>query len=610
MPNYQEWWSAWAPYWDQIENRHFSLRSIEQMLDGVVSPVLVVGAGQGLIVDFLQQKGHDVKGLDVDAEMVELARERRGLDMFLADAKDLPIDDNQYKTVILSSGVVDYQNDPEVIRQILTEAIRVTMPFGNIFMAFYQLSPVMESVYRNLGVIKSGVYHMNRIFELNDLIPKGPLACVKQIQQWTGGGFLPTMLYWARLGIALPKELKQENDLMSGIFRQAEAEGKDLSLLTKHAPRDVPYRKETEIYELLRSIDIAHHETLRSLDCLTLRHYKSSLTQSSQGQAPTKEQGESDWIIRTSNLSKSYAGAKKKAVDGVSLTVARGSIQGILGPNGAGKTTTLSMLCGLLSPDAGSVEFADGLRRRQMRRMLGFVPQDLALYPGLTGQENLQFFGRLYQITGKALAARIEELLAMVGLSDRAHDPVRRYSTGMMRRLNLAAGLIHDPQLLLLDEPTVGIDPQSRNCIYEAVLELKRAGVTVLYTTHYMEEATKLCDRIAIMDHGRIVFEGDPRQSVRDYGRLCIDFDAKQDVQPLQKHLIEQGLVLHAEIIDGGLSVYTGADTPALDVIHRITQIADEFDSPLSLRKITEPSLEGLFLDITGRRLRDRTDEA
>ena len=222
------------------------------------------------------------------------------------------------------------------------------------------------------------------------------------------------------------------------------------------------------------------------------------------------------WIIRTEGLSLRYRGSDADAVHDLEISIEKGTIHGILGPNGAGKTSTLSMLCGLLAPTRGRVRFSEGVDRRS----IGLAPQDLALYPGLTGRENLAFFGRLYGVTGKEAGRRIDELLEMVGLEERGGDRVRRYSSGMKRRLNLAAGLVHSPTILLLDEPTVGIDPQSRNRILEAVLELRRTGASILYTTHYMEEASRLCDAIAIMDRGTVILEGEPSALEGEHGSL------------------------------------------------------------------------------------------
>jgi ABC-2 type transport system ATP-binding protein len=196
------------------------------------------------------------------------------------------------------------------------------------------------------------------------------------------------------------------------------------------------------------------------------------------------------------------------AVAGVSFSLVPGQLLGLLGPNGAGKTTTVSMLTGLVTPDAGEI-LLDGHRLRgeadPAKRRIGLVPQDLALYEELSAHDNLRFFGGLYGLTGAALHRAIAAVLALVGLTDRAAARVASYSGGMKRRLNLAAGLLHDPDVLLLDEPTVGVDPQSRNAIFDNLEQLKGRGKALLYTTHYMEEAERLADRIVILDHGRVI---------------------------------------------------------------------------------------------------------
>jgi len=196
------------------------------------------------------------------------------------------------------------------------------------------------------------------------------------------------------------------------------------------------------------------------------------------------------------------------AVDHVSFALERGQLLGLLGPNGAGKTTTVAMIAGLITPNRGEVRI-DGRRLTSdsdpLKRQIGLVPQDLALYDELTARQNLRFFGSLYGLTGAALDRAAVSALELVGLSDRKGDRVKTFSGGMKRRLNLAAGLLHDPDILLLDEPTVGVDPQSRNAIFDNLEELKRRGKALLYTTHYMEEAERLADRIVVIDHGRVI---------------------------------------------------------------------------------------------------------
>jgi ABC-2 type transport system ATP-binding protein len=215
-------------------------------------------------------------------------------------------------------------------------------------------------------------------------------------------------------------------------------------------------------------------------------------------------------------LPKSYVGSEKTpktygdavTVDGVTLRIAAGETVGLHGPNGAGKTTTVSMIAGLLRPDSGEVYIEGQLLRGDTnpgKRKIGFVPQDLALYDELSARDNLEFFGALYDLRGKEMARAIDEALDLIGLSDRAKDKVATFSGGMKRRLNLAAALLHNPAVLLLDEPTVGVDPQSRHAIFDNLETLKKRGKALLYTTHYMEEAERLCDRLIIIDHGKVV---------------------------------------------------------------------------------------------------------
>jgi ABC-2 type transport system ATP-binding protein len=211
-------------------------------------------------------------------------------------------------------------------------------------------------------------------------------------------------------------------------------------------------------------------------------------------------------VLAITNLHKSFGAIR--AVDGVSFAVEPGQLVGLLGPNGAGKTTTVSMIAGLVTPDQGSVTIggvAVSSDSDPVKRRIGLVPQDLALYDELTGHANLRLFGSLYGLSGGALERAIAASLILVGLSDRAGDRVKTFSGGMKRRLNLAAGLLHDPDIVLLDEPTVGVDPQSRNAIFDNLEQLKSRGKALLYTTHYMEEAERLADRIVIMDHGRVL---------------------------------------------------------------------------------------------------------
>jgi linearmycin/streptolysin S transport system ATP-binding protein len=211
-------------------------------------------------------------------------------------------------------------------------------------------------------------------------------------------------------------------------------------------------------------------------------------------------------MLESANLRKSFGSLV--AVDDVSLTIEKGQLLGLLGPNGAGKTTTVSMIAGLVTPDRGEVRI-DGQKLTgdtdPAKRKIGLVPQELALYEELSARDNLRFFGALYSLSGAGLDRAIASVLELVGLAERARERVKVFSGGMKRRLNLAAGLLHDPDILLLDEPTVGVDPQSRNAIFDNLEQLKKQGKGLLYTTHYMEEAERLADRIVVIDHGRVI---------------------------------------------------------------------------------------------------------
>jgi len=224
-----------------------------------------------------------------------------------------------------------------------------------------------------------------------------------------------------------------------------------------------------------------------------------------------------DEVLRVRRLVKRYPGSAAPAVNGLDFAVHPGECFGLLGPNGAGKTTAISVICTLLRPTSGSVEVCGIDAQRDpvaVRRVIGLAPQDVALYTSLTARENLEYFGRLCGLSGRTLRSRIEECLALVGLEDTSEKRVSAFSGGMRRRANLAAAILHAPRVLLLDEPTVGIDAQSRNLILDNLRALRAAGMTLVYTTHYMEEAAQLCDRIAIIDQGSLVASGDPRALV------------------------------------------------------------------------------------------------
>ena len=281
-------------------------------------------------------------------------------------------------------------------------------------------------------------------------------------------------------------------------------------------------------------------------------------------------------MLRLTHVRKSFG--PLVAVDDLSLELRTGEVFGLLGPNGAGKTTTVNMAVGLLKPDAGSIEL-DGVGapdRPEVRSRLGVAPQALALYDELTGEENVTFFAKLQGLTGGRLRERVRWALEFVALVDRRKDRVKAYSGGMKRRLNLAVAVAHDPPMLLLDEPTVGVDPQSRNAILDNISALRAQGRTVVYTTHYMEEAQRLCDRVGIMDHGRLLALGTVDELITAHGGKS---------------------VLIAERADDELRVETNDPLGELDRLQR--------DGALRGFRLERPSLERVFLHLTGRELRD-----
>ncbi|HZN56247.1 MAG TPA: ABC transporter ATP-binding protein [Candidatus Polarisedimenticolaceae bacterium] len=303
-------------------------------------------------------------------------------------------------------------------------------------------------------------------------------------------------------------------------------------------------------------------------------------------------------------LVKSYGPVR--AVDGVSFAVARGELFGLLGPNGAGKTTIMSMLSGLLPPDEGRILF-DGIdlasKPLAVKAALGIVPQDPALYETLTARENLNFWGGLYGLSGSALRSSVDRVLELIGLADRARDPVKTYSGGMKRRLNLALGLVHAPRAVLMDEPTVGIDPQGRLNVLDAVRRVAASGTTVIYTTHYLDEAETLCDRIAIMDHGKILAEGTLEELKRRVGgRDVITVRGAPDLSPLLPRIDAMPGVTVASAEAGKLVVAVdGSGRGAVELLSAVLSSGLAIDGI----SIQPPSLSTLFLNLTGRELRD-----
>jgi len=308
-------------------------------------------------------------------------------------------------------------------------------------------------------------------------------------------------------------------------------------------------------------------------------------------------------MITVQNLSKRFG--ELRAVDRLSFAVSAGELFGFLGPNGAGKTTTISMICGLLQPDEGTVqigEFNLWQSPRQAKRLLGLVPQELALYEEFSAKENLHFWGSLYGVAGPELRKNSEDILARVGLADRAKEPVSRFSGGMKRRLNLAIGLVHRPRVLLLDEPTVGIDPQARNNILEIIREIAREGTTILFTTHHLEEAEKLCDRLAIMDHGKVLQTGSVGELAKVVGaHEIITLKGRFSAEELRRCLDHEPISF-VNLADQTATLtisQEGYGLPA--IVNRLSQAG------LTLADISvqKPSLESVFLKLTGRELRD-----
>ncbi|MFF2912187.1 ABC transporter ATP-binding protein [Paenibacillus sp. NPDC057934] len=296
----------------------------------------------------------------------------------------------------------------------------------------------------------------------------------------------------------------------------------------------------------------------------------------------------------------------KLTVDHLNVSIQEGEIFGLLGPNGAGKSTTISMLCGLLSMDGGSIE-VDGIsvaaNPLEVKRRIGLVPQDLALYDVMTAAENVTFFGKLYGLRGKLLKERVEEALAFTGLSDRAKDKPSSFSGGMKRRLNIACAIMHRPRLIIMDEPTVGIDPQSRNHILESVKKLNQLGSTVIYTSHYMEEVAAICDRVAIMDKGHIIACGTEKE-LRE--RV-----AREEKIVIKASNINPGLIqeigLHprinrVEVREDVVDIYLPSSQ---DELQDILFIFAKHEGIIASLHVDEPNLETLFLSLTGRSLRD-----
>ena len=309
--------------------------------------------------------------------------------------------------------------------------------------------------------------------------------------------------------------------------------------------------------------------------------------------------------IQVQNLVKAFG--ETKAVEGVSFEVEQGEIFSLLGPNGAGKTTTLSMLSCLLRPDEGdALVMGHSIKNDQMgvKAALGVVPQEIALYEDMSARENLDFWGKMYGLRGAALKARVDEVLEIIGLTERARDRVGKYSGGMKRRVNIGVALLHKPKVIYMDEPTVGIDPQSRRNILDSVVDLKKQGMTVLYTTHYMEEAQELSDHIAIMDHGKMIASGTNAELVKIVGemdRITVTINA-ESAKVLEAWKAVRG-VKQVSAEDGTLTILADDSNR---VLPRLFETAATGGVRITSVAIQEPNLEAVFLHLTGRALRDQ----
>jgi len=326
-------------------------------------------------------------------------------------------------------------------------------------------------------------------------------------------------------------------------------------------------------------------------------------------------------ILEVENLSKAFG--SRLAVDGVSFAVERGEVFGLLGPNGAGKTTTISMLTGVLTPSGGTARIGGHDIRTEMpqaKRLNGLVPQDVALYPTLSARANLSFFGQIYGLHGRELRQRVEDVLGIVSLSERADEAIETYSGGMKRRINIAAGLVHQPELLFLDEPTVGVDTQSRNAIFESVRQLNRErGMTIIYTSHYMEEVELLCDRAAIIDRGKIIALDTIESLVGSLGGGLIQMGVSRVDADLLSGLSQLPGIKAVDVIpaattddpqpagagEGGSTQLALTAEHARQALVGVIALLNDRDVDLTSLEILEPSLESVFLRLTGKTLRD-----
>jgi ABC-2 type transport system ATP-binding protein len=311
-------------------------------------------------------------------------------------------------------------------------------------------------------------------------------------------------------------------------------------------------------------------------------------------------------ILEVHNLVKKYGDFT--AVNGISFDIQEGEIFSLLGPNGAGKTTTISVLSTLYTLTSGEALVGGHSVAKEpmaVRQLIGVVPQDLAIYDDLTARENLSFWGQMYDLSGKTLKTRIDEVLEQIGLADKADQRIKTYSGGMKRRVNIGVGLLHRPHLLFMDEPTVGIDPQSRRAILDSVKDLNQQGMTVLYTTHYMEEAEELSDRVGIIDHGELIALGTQAELNHQVGEndtLILHLGEGENAEALAAAVRNLPTVLGADLSDNSVTVIA---PEAEDILAPVITKANELGVKIRSVDIQEPNLEAVFLTLTGRALRD-----
>lgn len=309
-------------------------------------------------------------------------------------------------------------------------------------------------------------------------------------------------------------------------------------------------------------------------------------------------------MLQISGLKKSYG--KVEAVKGIDLELNKDEIVGLLGPNGAGKSTTISMISTLIKPDSGEMIYKGNSilnNPKDFQKILGVVPQEIALYPTLTGYENLKFWGSAYGLKGKELKKRIDVISEVIGISDRLKDKVEQYSGGMKRRLNIGAALLHEPEILIMDEPTVGIDPQSRNHILETIKALNSQGMTIIYTSHYMEEVEFLCDRIYIMDEGKVVASGTKDELValvnKDQ-RIIVTFT--QNAEKSCDAFTKIPTIIHGSCDEKTITLMTKSKAP---LMKDIIEVAHQENLEVISIDVEKPNLESVFLQLTGKALRD-----